>query len=154
MSTFATGKRRHNRRPRLGVPGVGAVSSVGTTEESRSRPGQEERRHRGTVIYGRASGARARLRRRASWRLSGCYAAALVEARTESPGDDFVSALTQGSTPPTATGTRSSREETISIMLQMLFARARDDDEAHGKQFSPLARGSACLGSDLSAIPA
>ena len=42
-----------------------------------------------------------------------------MEARTESPGDDFVSVLTQAGE---ADGDALSREETVSIMLQMLFA--------------------------------
>jgi len=75
-------------------------------------------RHRGTVIYGRASEdeqIEAALELASFWR----YAAALVEARTESPGDDFVSALVQAGE---ADGDALSREETTSIMLQMLFA--------------------------------
>jgi cytochrome P450 len=75
-------------------------------------------RHRGTVIYGRASEEEqieAACELASFWR----YAAALVEARTESPGDDFVSVLTQASE---ADGDALSREETVSIMLQMLFA--------------------------------
>ena len=75
-------------------------------------------RHRGTVIYGRASEdeqVEAASELASFWR----YAAALVEARTESPGDDFVSALVQAGE---ADGDALSREETTSIMLQMLFA--------------------------------
>ena len=75
-------------------------------------------RHRGTVIYGRASEEEqieAACELASFWR----YAAALVEARTESPGDDFVSVLTQAGE---ADGDALSREETVSIMLQMLFA--------------------------------
>jgi cytochrome P450 len=75
-------------------------------------------RHRGTVIYGLASEdqqAEAASELASFWR----YAAALVEARTESPGDDFVSVLTQAGE---ADGDALSREETVSIMLQMLFA--------------------------------
>jgi cytochrome P450 len=75
-------------------------------------------RHRGTVIYGRPSEdeqVEAASELASFWR----YAAALVEARTESPGDDFVSVLTQAGE---ADGDALSREETVSIMLQMLFA--------------------------------
>ncbi len=75
-------------------------------------------RHRGTVIYGRASEdeqIEAARELASFWR----YAAALVEARTESPGEDFVSVLTQAGE---ADGDALSREETVSIMLQMLFA--------------------------------
>ena len=55
-------------------------------------------RHRGTVIYGRASrdaqiDAAGELA--SFWR----YAAAVLEARTESPGDDFASALVRLATP-------------------------------------------------------
>ena len=91
-------------------------------------------RHRGTVIYGRASEdqqAEAASELASFWR----YAAALVEARTESPGDDFVSVLTQAGE---ADGDALSREETVSIMLQMLFAGHETTTKLMGNSFRRL----------------
>ena len=88
-------------------------------------------RHRGTVIYGRASEEEqieAACELASFWR----YAAALVEARTESPGDDFVSVLTQAGE---ADGDALSREETVSIMLQMLFAGHETTTRLIGNSF-------------------
>jgi cytochrome P450 len=93
-------------------------------------------RHRGTVIYGRASEDEQieAVRELASfWR----YAAALVEARTQSPGDDFVSALTQAGAAD-GDGDALSREETISIMLQMLFAGHETTTKLMGNSFRRL----------------
>jgi cytochrome P450 len=91
-------------------------------------------RHRGTVIYGRAGEdeqIEAARELASFWR----YAAALVESRSESPGDDFVSALTQASA---ADGDALSREETISIMLQMLFAGHETTTKLIGNSFRRL----------------
>jgi cytochrome P450 len=91
-------------------------------------------RHRGTVIYGRASAEEQieAARELASfWR----YAAALVEARTASPGDDFVSALVEDRG---ADGDPLSREEAVSIMLQMLFAGHETTTKLVGNSFRRL----------------
>ena len=93
-------------------------------------------RHRGTVIYGRASEdeqIEAARELASFWR----YAAALVEARTGSPGDDFVSALTQAGA-ANGDGDALSREETISIMLQMLFAGHETTTKLMGNSFRRL----------------
>jgi cytochrome P450 len=63
------------------------------------------------------------------------YAAALVEARTESPGYDFVSALMQAGP---ADGDALSREEAVSIMLQMLFAGHDTTTKLMGNSFRRL----------------
>ncbi len=81
------------------------------------------------MIYGRAGDdeqVEAARELASFWR----YAAALVEARTESPGDDFVSVLTQAGE---ADGDALSREETVSDNAANAVRGARDDDEAHGK---------------------
>jgi cytochrome P450 len=91
-------------------------------------------RHRGTVIYGRASAEEQieAARELASfWR----YAAALVETRTASPGDDFVSALVEDRG---ADGDPLSREEAVSIMLQMLFAGHETTTKLLGNSFRRL----------------
>ena len=93
-------------------------------------------RHRGTVIYGRASEdeqIEAARELASFWR----YAAALVEARTENPGDDFVSALVQAGAAD-GDGDALSREETISIMLQMLFAGHETTTKLMGNSFRRL----------------
>jgi cytochrome P450 len=93
-------------------------------------------RHRGTVIYGRASEdeqIEAARELASFWR----YAAALVEARTESPGDDFVSALVQAGEAD-GDGDALSREETTSIMLQMLFAGHETTTKLMGNSFRRL----------------
>jgi cytochrome P450 len=91
-------------------------------------------RHRGTVIYGRASDDE---QIEAAWELASFwrYAAALVEARTENPGNDFVSALVQA---PDAGGDAVSRDEAVSIMLQMLFAGHETTTKLIGNSFRRL----------------
>ena len=88
------------------------------------------------MIYGRASEdeqIEAARELASFWR----YAAALVEARTGSPGDDFVSALTQAGA-ANGDGDALSREETISIMLQMLFAGHETTTKLMGNSFRRL----------------
>jgi cytochrome P450 len=90
--------------------------------------------HRGTVIFGRAKEdeqIEAARELASFWR----YAAALVEARTESPRDDFVSSLVQAGY---AGGDPLSREETVSIMLQMLFAGHETTTRLIGNSFRRL----------------
>jgi hypothetical protein len=90
--------------------------------------------HRGTVIFGRAKEdeqIEAARELASFWR----YAAALVEARTESPRDDFVSSLVQAGY---AGGDALSREETVSIMLQMLFAGHETTTRLIGNSFRRL----------------
>jgi cytochrome P450 len=75
-------------------------------------------RSRGLVIFGRASKddqIEAARELAAFWR----YAAGLVEARSESPGDDFVSDLVRASV---SESEGLTRQEATSIMLSMLFA--------------------------------
>jgi cytochrome P450 len=90
--------------------------------------------HRGTVIFGRAKEdeqIEAARELASFWR----YTAALVEARTESPRDDFVSSLVQAGY---AGGDALSREETVSIMLQMLFAGHETTTRLIGNSFRRL----------------
>jgi cytochrome P450 len=97
---------------------------------------KEGARYRGVVIYGQASeeeqiGA---AREFASfWQ----YAAALVDARTACPGKDFISALVQARDED---GDRDAltREELISIMLQMLFAGHETTTNLLGNSFRNL----------------
>jgi cytochrome P450 len=75
---------------------------------------------RGTVMFGQANQdeqVEASRGLASFWR----YAATFVEARTETPGDDFVSALVQARDAD-GDGRALSRRETISLMLSMLFA--------------------------------
>jgi cytochrome P450 len=91
-------------------------------------------RHRGTVIYGRANEdeqVEAARELASFWR----YAAALVQARTKSPGDDFVSALVLAGV---ADGDALSHEEMVSIMLQMLFAGHETTTKLIGNSFRRL----------------
>lgn len=92
--------------------------------------------HRGTLLFGRASedeqvGAARELA--SFWR----YAATLVEAKIESPGDDFVSALVQAADAD-SDGCVLSREEAITIMLQMLFAGHETTTNLLGNSFRRL----------------
>ena len=94
---------------------------------------KEGARHRGTVFFGRAredEQIEAARGLASFWR----YAAALVEARTESPGDDFVSAVMQARD---ADGENDalSRQETISLMLSMLFAGHETTTNLMGNSF-------------------
>ena len=90
------------------------------------------------MIYGRASEdeqIEAARELASFWR----YAAALVEARTGSPGDDFVSALTQAGA-ANGDGDALSREgkRRSSIMLQMLFAGHETTTKLMGNSFRRL----------------
>jgi cytochrome P450 len=93
-------------------------------------------RSRGTVIYGRPSDAEqidAAHQLASFWR----YAASLVDARTENPGDDFISALVQardldGDSAPLA------HQDVTSIMLQMLFAGHETTTNLLGNSFHRL----------------
>jgi len=81
---------------------------------------KEGARYRGIVIFGKANeneqvGAARELA--SFWQ----YAAAMVEARTKSPGDDFVSTLVQARDVDGDNDVLEPREAT-SIMLMMLFA--------------------------------
>jgi cytochrome P450 len=81
---------------------------------------KEGARNRGTVIYGRPTEeeqTRAARELASFWQ----YAASLVEARKESPGDDFVTALVQARDLD-GDNALLTRQEATSIMLQMLFA--------------------------------
>jgi len=93
-------------------------------------------RHRGTVIYGRASEDEQvdAARELASfWH----YAAGLVDARAASPGDDFVSALV-GVRDVDGDNDALTREEATSIMLQMLFAGHETTTNLIGNAFRHL----------------
>jgi cytochrome P450 len=93
-------------------------------------------RHRGTVIYGRANEdeqVEAARELASFWR----YAAALVQARTKSPGDDFVSALVLAGVAD-GDGDALSHDETVSIMLQMLFAGHETTTKLIGNSFRRL----------------
>ena len=97
-------KRRRDRRPRLGVPGVGAVSGAGTTGV-RPRAGQERRPppwHGDMGVPARTS----RSRRHSSWRPSG--ATTRPWWRPEPKAQATISlALSCRLATPTATVTRS-----------------------------------------------
>jgi cytochrome P450 len=97
---------------------------------------KEGARYRGTVIYGLPSDAEqidAAHQLASFWQ----YAASLVDARTENPGDDFISALVQacdldGDRAPLA------RREVTSIVLQMLFAGHETTTNLLGNSFRRL----------------
>jgi cytochrome P450 len=95
---------------------------------------KEGARYRGVVLFGRPSedeqiGAARELA--SFWQ----YAWALVDARTKSPGDDFISALTQARDGGADTLTR---EELTTIMLQMLFAGHETTTNLLGNSFRRL----------------
>lgn len=95
---------------------------------------KEGARYRGMVIYGQASedeqiGAARELA--SFWQ----YAWELVDARTKSPADDFISDLVQARDGDCDALTH---QELTSIMLQMLFAGHETTTNA-GKQLSPIA---------------
>ena len=97
---------------------------------------KEGARHRGTVFFGRANEdeqIEASRGLASFWR----YAATLVDARTESPSDDFISALVQARD---ADGENDalSRQETISLMLSMLFAGHETTTNLLGNSFRRL----------------
>jgi cytochrome P450 len=97
---------------------------------------KEGAHYRGVVIYGRASedeqaGAARELA--SFWQ----YAAAMVEARTKSPGDDFVSALVEARDVDGANDALTPPEAT-SIMLQMLFAGHETTTNLLGNSFHRL----------------
>jgi len=94
---------------------------------------KEGARFRGVVIYGRAGeneqvGAARELA--SFWQ----YAAALVEARTKSPADDFVSALVEARDVDGDNDALSPQEAT-SIMLMMLFAGHETTTNLLGNSF-------------------
>jgi cytochrome P450 len=91
---------------------------------------------RGTVMFGQANQeeqVEASRGLASFWR----YAATLVEARTETPGDDFVSALVQARDAD-GDGGALSRRETISLMLSMLFAGHETTTNLIGNSFRRL----------------
>jgi cytochrome P450 len=93
-------------------------------------------RYRGTVIYGRASDdeqIEASRELGSFWR----YAATLVAARAENPGDDFIGALVHACDADGDQDTLSP-EEVISIMLQMLFAGHETTTNLLGNSFRRL----------------
>jgi cytochrome P450 len=97
---------------------------------------KEGARYRGVVIYGRASedeqaGAARELA--SFWR----YAAAMVEARAKSPGDDFVSALVEARDVDGNNDVLTPAEAT-SIMLMMLFAGHETTTNLLGNSFHRL----------------
>jgi cytochrome P450 len=97
---------------------------------------------RGTVIFGRANEdeqIEAARGLASFWR----YAATLVEARTETPGEDFVSALVQARDAD-GDGDALSRRETISLMLSMLFAGHETTTNLIGNSFRRLLEDRAC----------
>ena len=92
--------------------------------------------HRGTVLFGRAredEQVDASSELASFWR----YAATLVQAKIERPGDDFVSALVQVGDAD-SDGCALSREEAITIMLQMLFAGHETTTNLLGNSFRRL----------------
>jgi cytochrome P450 len=108
---------------------------LGLTESDLARV-KEGAGCRGTVIFGRAN--EDEQIEAARGLASFCrYAATLVEARTETPGDDFVSALVQARD---ADGDNDalSRQETISLMLSMLFAGHETTTNLIGNSFRRL----------------
>jgi len=97
---------------------------------------KEGARNRGIVIFGRASedeqvGAARELA--SFWQ----YAAAMVEARTKNPGDDFVSALVEARDVDGDNDALAPREATT-IMLQMLFAGHETTTNLLGNSFHRL----------------
>jgi cytochrome P450 len=95
---------------------------------------KEGAHYRGVVIFGRASedeqiGAARELA--SFWQ----YAGALIDARTERPGDDFISALVQARDGDSGVLTR---EELTTIMLQMLFAGHETTTNLLGNSFRRL----------------
>ena len=97
---------------------------------------KEGAHYRGVVIYGRASEDEqvAAARELASfWQ----YAAAMVEARTKNPSDDFVSALVQARDVDGDNDALEPREAT-SIMLIMLFAGHETTTNLLGNSFHRL----------------
>jgi len=97
---------------------------------------KEGAHYRGVVIYGRASEDEqvAAARELASfWQ----YAAAMVEARTKNPSDDFVSALVQARDVDGDNDALEPREAT-SIMLMMLFAGHETTTNLLGNSFHRL----------------
>jgi cytochrome P450 len=94
---------------------------------------KEGARHRGLVLFGRANedeqvGAARELA--SFWQ----YAGALVDARTESPGEDFISALVQARDEKGDHGALT-RQELTTIMLQMLFAGHETTTNLLGNSF-------------------
>ena len=97
---------------------------------------KEGARYRGLVIFGQASeeeqiGAARELA--SFWQ----YAGGLVNARTESPGDDFISALVQARDED-GDGDALTRDELTTIMLQMLFAGHETTTNLLGNSFRHL----------------
>jgi len=97
---------------------------------------KEGARYRGIVIFGKANeneqvGAARELA--SFWQ----YAAAMVEARTKSPGDDFVSTLVQARDVDGDNDVLEPREAT-SIMLMMLFAGHETTTNLLGNSFHRL----------------
>ena len=97
---------------------------------------KEGARYRGVVIFGRANEeeqAHAARELASFWQ----YAAAMVEARTKSPGDDFVSALVKSRD---VDGDNDALEppEATSIMLMMLFAGHETTTNLLGNSFHRL----------------
>jgi cytochrome P450 len=116
-------------------PALALFRVLGLPESDLARV-KEGARHRGTVFFGRANEdeqIEASRGLASFWR----YAATLVEAKTESPGDDFVSALVQARD---ADGDNDalSRQETISLMLSMLFAGHETTTNLLGNSFRRL----------------
>jgi cytochrome P450 len=98
---------------------------------------KEGARYRGAVIYGQPCDAEqidAAHQLASFWQ----YAANLVEARTQNPGDDFISALVQARDLVGDNGGPLTRQEVISIMLQMLFAGHETTTNLLGNSFRRL----------------
>jgi cytochrome P450 len=97
---------------------------------------KEGARHRGTVIYGQPCDTEqinAAHQLASFWK----YAASLVEARIQNPGDDFISALVQARDPDGQNDPLTRREVTT-IMLQMLFAGHETTTNLLGNSFRRL----------------
>ncbi len=114
------------------LPALVLFRVLGLPESDLSRV-KEGSRYRGLVIYGRASedeqiGAARELA--SFWQ----YAWGLVNSRTESPGDDFVSALVQARDEDRH-GDALTREELTTIMIQMLFAGHETTTNLLGNSF-------------------
>jgi cytochrome P450 len=97
---------------------------------------KEGARYRGVVIFGRASEdeqAHAARELASFWQ----YAAAMVEARTKSPSDDFVSALVEARDVD-GDNEALAPPEVTSIMLMMLFAGHETTTNLLGNSFHRL----------------
>ena len=115
------------------LPALVLFRVLGLPESDLTRV-KEGAHYRGVVIFGRASedeqiGAARELA--SFWQ----YAAALVDERTEGPGDDFISALVRARD---GDSDALTHEELTSIMLMMLFAGHETTTNLLGNSFHRL----------------